>query len=111
MRAAFLTAPQTFEIREIPEPEKKEGEVLVRIAAAGVCGSDLHFYSQGRIGEVVLTDPFVMGHECSGIVEDAGEGSAFPLPVPQGSPFRVPDVLDAVEVDTFGVVVKKVDVP
>jgi len=49
---------------------------LVRVTAAGVCGSDLHFYSAGRIGEVVLDQPFVMGHEFSGVVEDAGEFSA-----------------------------------
>ena len=73
MRAAFLVAPGTFECRDSPFPVRREGEVLVRVLAAGVCGSDLHFYRTGRIGEVELTEPFVMGHECSGVVEDSGE--------------------------------------
>nr|HPO10069.1 alcohol dehydrogenase catalytic domain-containing protein [bacterium] len=76
MRAAYLITPYQFELRDIPIPKPGKGEVLVRVTAAGVCGSDLHFYSAGRIGEVVLDQPFVMGHEFSGVVEDAGEFSA-----------------------------------
>jgi len=76
MQAALLTAPKTFELRDIPKPDRQEGEILVRVTAAGVCGSDLHFYSEGRIGEMVLTEPFVMGHECAGIVDEAGEFSS-----------------------------------
>ncbi|MFH1742975.1 MAG: alcohol dehydrogenase catalytic domain-containing protein [bacterium] len=72
MRAAFLTGPRTIECKDIPAPNKGENEVLVRVRAAGVCGSDLHFYSAGRIGEFVLKGPFVMGHEFSGVVEDPG---------------------------------------
>ena len=82
MRAAFLIAPRMFQCREIPLPVRREGEVLVRVQAAGVCGSDLHFYKTGRIGEVVLTEPFVMGHECSGVVEDPGE---FGNEIPRGT--------------------------
>ncbi len=76
MRAAYLVAPYRFERREVPAPTPGKAEVLVRVTAAGVCGSDLHFYSAGRIGEVVLDQPFVMGHEFCGVVEDAGEFSA-----------------------------------
>ncbi|MBN2328402.1 MAG: alcohol dehydrogenase catalytic domain-containing protein [Candidatus Omnitrophica bacterium] len=71
MKAALLTAPQTFQIESIPPPQPKEGEVIVRVKRAGVCGSDIHFYEAGRIGETVLTDPFLMGHEFSGVIEDA----------------------------------------
>ena len=72
MRAAFLVAPKTIEFRDIPTPKRAENEALIRVLAAGVCGSDLHFYSAGRIGDVELTEPFVMGHEFSGVVEDPG---------------------------------------
>ncbi|MFH1739180.1 MAG: alcohol dehydrogenase catalytic domain-containing protein, partial [bacterium] len=73
MRAAFLVAPKTIEIREIPRPDRRNGELLVRVRAGGVCGSDLHFYSEGRIEECVLKEPIIVGHEFSGVVEDPGE--------------------------------------
>ena len=73
MRAAFFVAPKTMEIRNIPFPARRNGEVLVRVRAGGVCGSDLHFYSEGRIEECVLNEPTVMGHEFSGVVEDPGQ--------------------------------------
>jgi len=71
MKAALLTAPGQFEIHNIDQPKPSEGEVLVRVKRTGVCGSDIHFYESGRIGEVILTDPFLMGHEFSGVIEDA----------------------------------------
>lgn len=43
----------------------------MRVKRAGVCGSDIHFYDSGRIGEVVLREPFLMGHEFSGVIDDA----------------------------------------
>jgi len=70
MQAAVLTAPRQFSLREVPAPIPQPGEVLVRVRYAGVCGSDLHFWSEGRIGDVFLAEPFVMGHEFSGIIAD-----------------------------------------
>lgn len=71
MQAALLISPKQFEIEWLPRPVPKSGEVLVRVLRAGVCGSDIHFYDSGRIGEVILREPFLMGHEFSGVIEDA----------------------------------------
>ncbi len=70
MQAAQLTAAKQFQIADVPPPQVKENEVLVRVKHAGVCGSDLHFYLDARIGEVALEEPFIMGHEFSGVIED-----------------------------------------
>jgi L-iditol 2-dehydrogenase len=73
MKAATLTAIGKFEVREVAVPKiRGESEVRVRIKAVGVCGSDLHYYTTGRIGSQVVRFPFVVGHESSGIVEQVG---------------------------------------
>ncbi|HET7214266.1 MAG TPA: alcohol dehydrogenase catalytic domain-containing protein, partial [Terriglobia bacterium] len=73
MKAAFLSALRQIEIGEAPEP-KLAGprDVLLRIEAVGVCGSDVHYYKRGRIGAAVVKYPFVVGHECAGRVEQTG---------------------------------------
>ncbi|MCP2333245.1 MULTISPECIES: alcohol dehydrogenase catalytic domain-containing protein [Actinoalloteichus] len=58
------------EEREVPEPGV--GQVLVRVAAVGVCGSDVHYYEHGRIGDFVVDSPLVLGHEASGTVVRLG---------------------------------------
>nr|WP_317378244.1 NAD(P)-dependent alcohol dehydrogenase [uncultured Faecalimonas sp.] len=60
-----------FEQREIPEP--KSDEVLVKLEYVGICGSDLHYYETGAIGDYVVEPPFVLGHEPGGIVVEVGE--------------------------------------
>ena len=78
MKQAVLTAPGTFEVVEAPVPCPGQGEALLRITAAGVCGSDLHLFREGAIGGVTLADaggPFVPGHECVGQVEAVGDGA------------------------------------
>jgi L-iditol 2-dehydrogenase len=73
MKAALLTGIRKIEVREIPEPElTKDSDVLVRVGAVGVCGSDIHYYSEGGIGDQIVHYPFVVGHECSGTVEKVG---------------------------------------
>ena len=73
MKAALLTRLREIEIGEIPEPQLTgPGDVLLRIDAVGVCGSDVHYYKTGRIGAAVVKYPFVMGHECAGTVEEVG---------------------------------------
>lgn len=74
MRVAVLNGPHdiTVEDREIPVPG--EHEVLVRVRAVGVCGSDTHYYEHGRIGHYVVEDPMILGHESSGVVEAVGAG-------------------------------------
>ena len=73
MKAAFLTAPQRIEIRDIPEPHLNgPHDVLLRIEAVGVCGSDMHYYTTGRIGSAIVEYPFILGHECAGTVIQVG---------------------------------------
>jgi L-idonate 5-dehydrogenase len=52
------------------------GFVRVRFAAGGICGSDMHYFSHGRIGNFIATSPLVLGHEVAGTVEEIGEGVA-----------------------------------
>jgi L-iditol 2-dehydrogenase len=69
MRRAVLTEPRRFTIAEVPAPELGPAEVLLRVAACGVCASELDIY-QGAAGHAVY--PWHPGHEVSGVVERAG---------------------------------------
>lgn len=69
MKALVHTAPLTFELREVPVPTYGEDELLIRVKACGICGSDVHGYT-GTTGRRI--PPIIMGHEASGIVEAAG---------------------------------------
>jgi len=60
-----------FEERDIPRP--KDNEVLVRLEYVGICGSDLHYYESGAIGDYVVKPPFVLGHEPGGTVVEVGK--------------------------------------
>jgi len=71
-RAAVLVKPLHVEIEERPLRELGADEVLIKVMAVGVCGSDVHYYEHGRIGRKVVEKPIVQGHECSGIVERVG---------------------------------------
>lgn len=74
MKAAFLTRPYNIEIREIEKPEiKNDDEVLIRVKSVGVCGSDIHYYKEGRIGDFVVKEPLILGHESTGIIEEVGK--------------------------------------
>ncbi|MFD6896943.1 NAD(P)-dependent alcohol dehydrogenase [Rhodococcus sp. NPDC060086] len=74
MRAAVLVEPGRIVVEERPVPEPGPGDVLVRVASVGVCGSDAHYYREGRIGEFVVEAPLVLGHEASGTVVAVGDG-------------------------------------
>lgn len=71
-RAAVLDAPHRIRIEERPMPEPGPKEVLVRVAAVGVCGSDVHYYEHGRIGSFVVRAPLVLGHEAAGEIVALG---------------------------------------
>lgn len=60
-----------FEERDIPKP--KDNEVLVKLEYVGICGSDLHYYETGAIGDYVVEPPFVLGHEPGGTVVEVGK--------------------------------------
>lgn len=49
-------------------------EVLLSMRSVGICGSDVHYWVRGRIGDFILNAPMVMGHEASGLVVEVGEG-------------------------------------
>lgn len=74
MKRILLQSPRSFVVQEAPTPEPGPGEVLVRIEKVGICGSDMELYRQFRIGEIKAERPHVIGHECMGVVEAAGEG-------------------------------------
>src|SRR5215469_8291042 len=74
MRAAELIAPLTFRITDMPIEDPGPGEVQVRIEAVGVCGSDLHAYSEGAVGSTPNVYPMVLGHEPAGTIVKAGAG-------------------------------------
>ena len=73
MKAAMLTGLDQLEIREQPMPAlQRDDEVLIRVEAVGVCGSDVHYFAEGCIGSQVVTYPWTIGHECAGTVVEAG---------------------------------------
>ncbi|WP_404391064.1 NAD(P)-dependent alcohol dehydrogenase [Humibacillus xanthopallidus] len=74
MRVAVLNRPGEVEIIDRPDPEPGAGEVRVRVAAVGVCGSDTHYFDHGRIGSFVVESPLVLGHEASGVIDAVGPG-------------------------------------
>jgi len=68
-----LDGPGTVRVESREQPVPGPDEVLVRIAAVGVCGSDVHYFEHGRIGDFVVRKPLVLGHEASGVVVARGE--------------------------------------
>lgn len=58
----------------LPRPEPAPGEVLVAVRRAGICGSDIHYFTHGRVGRFVPKRPFVLGHELAGEVVGLGAG-------------------------------------
>jgi L-iditol 2-dehydrogenase len=74
MRTAELIAPRTFRLGEMPIEDPGPGEVQVRVGAVGVCGSDLHAYSEGAVGSTPNVYPMVLGHEPAGTIVKTGSG-------------------------------------
>ena len=70
--ALVLFGPDRLEVREVRVADPGPGEIRVRVAAAGVCHSDLNVYDRGGTGMVL---PTVLGHEAAGVVEDVGAGA------------------------------------
>jgi len=74
MQAAELIAPLTFRLAEMPVEAPGPGEVQVRIESVGICGSDLHAYSEGSVGDTPNRYPMVLGHEPAGTIVKTGAG-------------------------------------
>jgi L-iditol 2-dehydrogenase len=73
IRAAVMMGPGRMEMGEVPMPEPKDDEVLIKIKHVGICGADLEFFKDGFIGGWVLEFPHVLGHEPAGIVAGFGK--------------------------------------
>lgn len=74
MSVAVLSAHRRFHIEENPVGPPGPGEIQVRVEAAGICGSDVHYFSEGHIGDTPCVYPMVLGHEPAGSVLSVGEG-------------------------------------
>jgi L-iditol 2-dehydrogenase len=73
MKTLVLTGIRKIELINRSQPAiKKSDDVLIRIKSVGVCGSDVHYFTEGKIGSQVVEFPFAVGHECSGIVVETG---------------------------------------
>lgn len=71
---AVMVTPGKIELEERPVPAPGPGQVLVEVSAVGVCGSDVHYFTEGRIGDFVVEAPLVLGHEAAGVVRALGPG-------------------------------------
>ncbi len=88
MRAARLHAVGDLRLGDEPVPVPGPGEALVRVTAVGICGSDLHWFGEGGIGDAVLSHPLVLGHEAAGVIADGprqGERVAIDPAIPDGT--------------------------
>ena len=83
MKTIRLHAPGDLKIHDEPVPVPGEGEAMIRVKAVGVCGSDLHWFGEGSIGDARLDKPLILGHEFSGITE-MGERVAIDPAIPCG---------------------------
>lgn len=75
MKSFRLTGLREMALLDVPAPQiQQPTDVLIKIGAVGVCGSDIHYYASGRIGCQVVQYPFTVGHECAGTVVEMGSG-------------------------------------
>ncbi|XP_013419139.1 sorbitol dehydrogenase [Lingula anatina] len=72
--SAVLYAEDDMRLEEFPVKDPGPGEVQISMHSTGICGSDVHYWKHGRIGDFVLTTPMVLGHESSGTVCKVGSG-------------------------------------
>lgn len=74
MKVAVMNGIGEMGYLERPIPRPKDNEALIRMEYVGICGSDLHYYESGRIGNYIVKPPFVLGHETGGTVVEIGKG-------------------------------------
>lgn len=74
MKAMMLTGIRIMEMKNIPEPRIiNPNDVKIKMSVLGICGSDIHYYTQGQIGSQKVQYPFTVGHEGAGIVTETGK--------------------------------------
>ena len=79
MLAAVLHGVRDLRVEERPVPELVPGTVLLRVRRGGLCGTDVHYFEEGRVGSFVVTAPFVLGHELCGEVAAVASGVQAPV--------------------------------
>lgn len=72
MRASVLVRAGELTIETRPVPTPAPDQVIVRVNAVGICGSDVHYFHEGRIGDFVVEEPLVLGHEAGGTIVAVG---------------------------------------
>lgn len=73
MKAMMLTGIRQIEMKDIPEPQVvNPNDVKIKMSVMGICGSDIHYYTQGQIGSQKVQYPFTVGHEGAGVVVETG---------------------------------------
>jgi L-iditol 2-dehydrogenase len=88
MRVARLHAVGDLRVADEPIPVPEPGSSLVRVTAVGICGSDLHWWTEAGIGDAVLRRPLVLGHEAAGVIADGprqGQRVAIDPAIPDGT--------------------------
>ncbi|MGI6585844.1 MAG: NAD(P)-dependent alcohol dehydrogenase [Lutisporaceae bacterium] len=71
-KAIFMRGTNDMVWKDIPVPKVSDDEVLIKVDTVGICGSDVHYYQHGRIGDFVVEGDFILGHECAGEVVEVG---------------------------------------
>lgn len=74
MKAIVAHAAKDLRLEDREKPKAGLGQVLIRMQAGGICGSDLHYYQHGGFGTVRLKEPMILGHEVSGVIDTLGDG-------------------------------------
>ena len=74
-RCLYLDPQHRLKLVLQPKPVPTSGQALVRITANGICGSDIHFYKDGRLGNFIVDRPYIPGHEACGVIEALGENT------------------------------------
>ncbi|XP_077870277.1 sorbitol dehydrogenase-like [Saccoglossus kowalevskii] len=72
--AVLLRKKGDLEVVEVEKPSPGENEVLLAIDSVGICGTDVHFWTHGEIGDFIVKAPMILGHESSGVVAALGKG-------------------------------------
>lgn len=72
MRSLYQISPEVLELRTNPIPSPLSHEVLIRLRSVGICGSDVHYFIDGRIGDQRILNPHILGHEAVGEIAETG---------------------------------------
>lgn len=78
MRAALIKAALDLSTTDLPDPEPGAGQIRLKVAYVGICGSDLNYWARGATGEYSLKEPLVPGHELSAVVDLDPSGTLAP---------------------------------